>query len=188
MRLFLCALFACIVSRGQPSPPATSSSTAAPRPASSPRCRRSRWARRSSSSRRTSTSAASPAAASAGPTPATRRSSAAWPAISITGSGSTTTDDAAWRWQKRDEYGNKGQGTPAIDGEQRTMWIFEPHVAEQVFEDIVARVEIPSPRRVARPREGRRRRAGTRIVSITTLSRQDVSRHGCSSTPPTKAT
>src|SRR5213593_288241 len=33
----------------------------------------------------------------------------------------------AWKWQKRDEYGNKGQGTPAIDGEQRTMWIFEPH-------------------------------------------------------------
>src|SRR5436190_14989214 len=28
-----------------------------------------------------------------------------------------------WRWQKREEYGNKGQGTPAIDGAQRTMWI-----------------------------------------------------------------
>ena len=40
----------------------------------------------------------------------------------------------AWNWQKREEYGNKGQGTPAIDGVQRTMWIFEPHVAEQVFE------------------------------------------------------
>src|SRR6266851_9050087 len=26
----------------------------------------------------------------------------------------------AWKWQKREEYGNKGQGTPAIDGEQRT--------------------------------------------------------------------
>ena len=34
--------------------------------------------------------------------------------------------DDAWKWQKRDEYGNKGQGTPAIDGAQRTMWIFEP--------------------------------------------------------------
>src|SRR5687767_12106040 len=33
---------------------------------------------------------------------------------------------AAWNWQKREEYGNKGQGTPAIDGAQRTMWIFEP--------------------------------------------------------------
>ena len=43
----------------------------------------------------------------------------------------------AWRWQEREEYGNKGQGTPAIEGAQRTMWIFEPHVAEQVFEDLV---------------------------------------------------
>ncbi|MCC6155039.1 MAG: FAD-dependent oxidoreductase, partial [Candidatus Hydrogenedentes bacterium] len=38
----------------------------------------------------------------------------------------------AWRWQTREEYGNKGQGTPAIDGDNRTMWIFEPHVAESV--------------------------------------------------------
>lgn len=41
----------------------------------------------------------------------------------------------SWQWQKKDEYGNKGQGTPALDGTNRTMWIFEPHVAEQVFED-----------------------------------------------------
>jgi hypothetical protein len=45
--------------------------------------------------------------------------------------------EASWKWQKRDEYGNKGQGTPAIDGTNRTMWIFEPHAAEQVFEDFV---------------------------------------------------
>ncbi len=47
-------------------------------------------------------------------------------------------DPAAWRWQERSEYGNRGQGTPAVDGAQRTMWIFEPHVAEKVFEDLVA--------------------------------------------------
>jgi len=45
--------------------------------------------------------------------------------------------DSAWKWQKPEEYGNKGQGTPAVDGEERTMWIFEPHVAEQIFEDLV---------------------------------------------------
>ena len=49
----------------------------------------------------------------------------------------------AWAWQKREEYGNKGQGTPAIDGANRTMWIFEPHVAEQVFEDFVSEHNIP---------------------------------------------
>jgi hypothetical protein len=32
----------------------------------------------------------------------------------------------AWKWQTQEQYGNKGQGTPAIDGENRTMWIFEP--------------------------------------------------------------
>jgi len=48
----------------------------------------------------------------------------------------------AWKWQKQSEYGNRGQGTPAIDGKERTMWIFEPHVAEQVFEDLVAEHNI----------------------------------------------
>ena len=24
----------------------------------------------------------------------------------------------AWRWQQKSEYGNKGQGTPAVDGTQ----------------------------------------------------------------------
>lgn len=50
--------------------------------------------------------------------------------------------DSAWKWQKREEYGNKGQGTPAMDGANRTMWIFEPHVAEQVFEDFAKENEL----------------------------------------------
>lgn len=45
--------------------------------------------------------------------------------------------EASWNWQKKEDYGNKGQGTPALDGANRTMWIFEPHAAEQVFEDFV---------------------------------------------------
>ena len=45
--------------------------------------------------------------------------------------------DENWKWQKREEFGNKGQGTPAMDGENRTMWIFEPHAAERVFEDLI---------------------------------------------------
>lgn len=52
-------------------------------------------------------------------------------------------DDRAWNWQKRAEYGGKGQGTPAVDGERRTMWIFEPHAAEKVFEDLVREFQIP---------------------------------------------
>ena len=42
-----------------------------------------------------------------------------------------------WKWQKKEDYGNKGQGTPAMDGENRTMWIFEPSIAEKVFQDFV---------------------------------------------------
>jgi len=35
----------------------------------------------------------------------------------------------AWRWQKREQFGNRGQGTEAMDQVHRTMSIFEPHVA-----------------------------------------------------------
>jgi len=77
---------------------------------------------------------------------------------------------AAWVWQKKDEYGNKGQGTPAIDGEQRTMWIFEPHVAELVFEDFVREHRIPVHRDEWLDRGAGVKKNGDRIVSITTLS------------------
>jgi hypothetical protein len=49
-------------------------------------------------------------------------------------------NEDSWKWQNKEEYGNVGQGTPAIDGDARTMWIFEPHVAGQIFEDYVTRV------------------------------------------------
>ena len=50
--------------------------------------------------------------------------------------------EKAWRWELKSEYGNVGQGTPAIDGDKRTMWIFEPHVAEEVFEDFISEYKI----------------------------------------------
>jgi len=50
--------------------------------------------------------------------------------------------EEAWKWQEKSEYGNKGQGTVAMDGDKRTMWIFEPHVAEQVFDDFINDYEI----------------------------------------------
>ena len=76
----------------------------------------------------------------------------------------------AWKWQKRDDYGNKGQGTPAMDGEHRTMWIFEPHVAEKVFEDFVREYQIPVHRTEWLNRaEGVATQDG-RITSLTTLS------------------
>ncbi|MEM0924631.1 MAG: FAD-dependent oxidoreductase [Planctomycetota bacterium] len=52
-------------------------------------------------------------------------------------------ESEAWKWQTRESYGNRGQGNPAIDGKNRTQWIFEPHVAESVFEDYCSEFEIP---------------------------------------------
>ncbi len=76
----------------------------------------------------------------------------------------------AWRWQARSEYGGKGQGIPAVDGERRTMWIFEPHVAERIFEEWVAEYGIPVQRGQYLDRaRGVRKRDG-RIVSIRTLN------------------
>lgn len=79
------------------------------------------------------------------------------------------TDSAAWRWQQQSEYGNKGQGTPAIDGDARTMWIFEPHVAEKVFEDYVAEYGLEVRRDEWLDREHGVTVEEGRIVSITTL-------------------
>jgi hypothetical protein len=47
-----------------------------------------------------------------------------------------------WKWQKKADYGNKGQGTTALDSVNKTMWIFEPHIAEQVFEDLINEFKI----------------------------------------------
>ncbi|WP_420824959.1 FAD-dependent oxidoreductase [Symmachiella dynata] len=76
----------------------------------------------------------------------------------------------AWKWQPREEYGGRGQGTPAIDGAQRTMWIFEPHVAESVFEDLIREHEIPVHRDEWLDREKGVKKEGAKITSITTLS------------------
>ncbi|MEB2364379.1 MAG: FAD-dependent oxidoreductase [Bryobacteraceae bacterium] len=75
----------------------------------------------------------------------------------------------AWRWQKREEYGNKGQGTEALDRVARTMWIFEPHVAENVFEAWIKEAKIPVVRNAWLDREKGVKKQDGRIVSITTL-------------------
>lgn len=76
----------------------------------------------------------------------------------------------SWKWQKKEEYGNKGQGTPAIDGNERTMWIFEPHAAEQVFNDFVRDNNIEVLRDEWLDREKGVKMDHGQIKSITTLS------------------
>lgn len=76
----------------------------------------------------------------------------------------------AWRWEAKEHYGNKGQGTPAMDGEHRTMWIFEPHVAEAVFEEWVEEKAIPVIRDEWLDRDNGVIKQDGRIVEIVMLS------------------
>jgi hypothetical protein len=78
-------------------------------------------------------------------------------------------DESCWKWEKREDYGNVGQGSVAIDGELRTMWIFEPSAAEQVFEDLVREYSIPVYREELLDRESGVEKAEGAIRSITTL-------------------
>ena len=78
--------------------------------------------------------------------------------------------DAAWKWQARSDYGNRGQGTPAMDGAQRTMWIFEPQVAENIFETMIRENQISVHRDEWLDRDGGVSKTGAKIDSITMLS------------------
>ena len=75
----------------------------------------------------------------------------------------------AWSQQTRESYGNKGQGNPAIDGAQRTMWIFEPSAAEKVFEQWIKEKEITLVRPALLDREQGVEVENKRIKSIRTL-------------------
>ena len=79
-------------------------------------------------------------------------------------------DPESWKWQEKSEYGNVGQGTPAIDGAERTMWIFEPHAAEGVFEDLIAENNIPVHRNEWLDRTAGVKKEQNRIDTISTLS------------------
>ena len=76
----------------------------------------------------------------------------------------------AWQWQRREEYGNKGQGSPAVDGAKRTQWIFEPHVAEEAFEQLIASTDVVVLRDEWLDRHKGVIKQGNTIRSIRTLS------------------
>lgn len=76
----------------------------------------------------------------------------------------------SWKWQSMDDYGNRGQGSPAIDGDRRTMWIFEPHVAELIFDSWVKENELEVYRDEWLDRSNGVVKKENKIVSIQTLS------------------
>nr|WP_238325401.1 FAD-dependent oxidoreductase [Lunatimonas lonarensis] len=76
----------------------------------------------------------------------------------------------AWKWEAKSDFGNKGQGTPALDGEFKTMWIFEPHVAEEVYEEWIAELGIEVLRDEWLDRETGVTVENGKITAIRTLS------------------
>jgi hypothetical protein len=75
----------------------------------------------------------------------------------------------AWKWQRTEEFKNQGQGSAARDNKSQTMCVFEPHVAEQIFDDWVAEAKIPVVREARLDREHGVEKSGSHIKSIKTL-------------------
>ncbi len=88
--------------------------------------------------------------------------------------------DSAWRQQKPSQYSRYRPNDNA-------MWVFEPHVAEQVFEDLVEEYKIPVVRDQWLDRENGVKKVDGKIVSITTLDGNTYAGK-ILWTPPTKAT
>jgi hypothetical protein len=82
---------------------------------------------------------------------------------------------AAWTWQKREQYGNQGQGTKAMDEATKMMMIFEPHVAEQVYEAWMKELKIPVIRNSWLDRKSGVTKQGDRITEIKMLDGKSYS-------------
>ena len=75
-----------------------------------------------------------------------------------------------WKWQRKEDFGNRGQGALAVDGEMRTMWVFEPEVASNIFESWVRENDLQVYRGERLDRKHGVELKDGKIVSITTLS------------------
>nr|WP_315985752.1 FAD-dependent oxidoreductase [Blastopirellula sp. J2-11] len=71
-------------------------------------------------------------------------------------------EPSAWRQQKPEQYSRYKK-------EEDAMWVFEPHVAEQIFEDLVAEYKIPVVRDAWLDRENGVVKQDGKIVAIKTL-------------------
>ncbi|MGL2999587.1 FAD-dependent oxidoreductase [Flavobacterium sp. RSSB_23] len=80
----------------------------------------------------------------------------------------------AWKWQKRSSFNAKGQGTPAIDEKSKTMWVFEPHVAEHIFDQWIADHKIKVYKNEWLDRNKKIDKKGTTIEAFYTLSGKKI--------------
>jgi hypothetical protein len=83
-------------------------------------------------------------------------------------------DEAAWNWRPRSALTTRGQGVGPDEEGQETMWIFEPHVAERIFDAWIAEADVPVVREALLDRERGvavvQGPDGPRIESVTTLA------------------
>ncbi len=84
-------------------------------------------------------------------------------------------DDKSWNFQQREQYGDRAQGHRATNDEDATMWVFEPHVAEQIFDAMMVENEIPVVRDAWLDRESGVVVKDRKIVSIKMLDGQTFS-------------
>ncbi|PQO38393.1 FAD-dependent oxidoreductase [Blastopirellula marina] len=78
--------------------------------------------------------------------------------------------DASWKFQTSQQYLAQAEARRASNASNETWWIFEPHVAENVFESFIQEFTIPVERGEYLDREKGVQLDGKRIVSLTTLS------------------
>ena len=79
-------------------------------------------------------------------------------------------DPKAWNWIKREDDKLIGQGIKAINDNTQTMWVFEPKVAERVFDNWISEEKnIVLLREKLLDRENGVKKEGEKIVSIKTL-------------------
>jgi hypothetical protein len=75
-----------------------------------------------------------------------------------------------WKWQKSEEFSKLRQAHTAQEGEFKTQWVFEPHVAEEVIEAWIRELDIPVFRNEWLDRSRGVRKDGPLIREITMLS------------------
>ncbi|MGC4014508.1 MAG: FAD-dependent oxidoreductase [Luteolibacter sp.] len=82
--------------------------------------------------------------------------------------------DAAWDLQPRAKYGNAGQGRKAMNDSRGTMSVFEPKVAEAVFNEWIEESHVPVIHAKLDRSAAGLTKTGNRITSIRTEDGQTI--------------
>ncbi|MBU2949746.1 FAD-dependent oxidoreductase [Tamlana agarivorans] len=83
-------------------------------------------------------------------------------------------DIKVWHWESMEDFHGEGQGTSAINTQSKTMWVFEPHAAEHIFDTWVAENNITVLKEEWLDRNKPIIKASTTIKSFYTLSGKKI--------------